>query len=330
MAKSVVIRSIGAGLPERHVSNQELSATVNTSDEWIRSHTGIGWRHIIAPGQAASDLAVQASRQALERAGLTPKDIDLIVVATITGDYIGCPSTSCVVQYKLGAPQAAAFDLQAACSGFIYSLTAAKGMMLSGVARRTLVVGVEVLTHLTDWSDRNTCVLFGDGAGAAVLELSDDPDRGILNCRLGADGSGWESIVVRDGGTAHPYENDKMAERRRPVLEMNGRKVYMFAVRTLPEVLRGLVADAGIALGDIKWIVPHQANARIIQAAADQMKLPESRFYMNLEKRANTSGASIPLALCDLEAEGGLKRGDLIAIVGFGGGLTYGGTLIRW
>ncbi len=330
MAKSVVIRSIGAGLPERRVSNEELSTTVNTSDEWIRSHTGIGWRHIIAPGQTTSDLALLASQQALERAGLKPTDIDLIVLATITPDFFGCPSTACVLQHKLGAPQAAAFDLQAACSGFIYGLTAAKGMMLSGVAKRALVIGVEVLTHLTDWGDRNTCVLFGDGAGAAVLELADEPRRGILNCRLGADGSGWEYIVVRDGGTANPYRQEEMAQRQRPVIEMNGRKVYIFAVRKLPEVLRGLVADAGITLDDIKWIVPHQANARIIQAAADQLKLPESRFYMNLEQRANTSGASIPLALYDLEAEGGLQRGDLIAIVGFGGGLTYGGALIRW
>ncbi|MDD5707441.1 MAG: ketoacyl-ACP synthase III [Kiritimatiellae bacterium] len=330
MTKSVIIRAVGAGLPERRVSNDELSKTLDTSDEWIRSHTGIGWRHLAADGETTSDLAVRAARQALERAGVTPADIDLIVLATTSPDYFGCPPTACIVQHKLGATQAAAFDLVAACSGFIYGLTVAKSMLLAGTARRALVIGAEVLSRVTDWTDRNTCVLFGDGAGAAVVDLSDTPDQGILNTRMGTDGSGWEYIVIRNGGAAHPYTRGSLAQRKLPVIEMNGKKVFVFAVRTLPEVVRGLVAEAGLTLDDLKWIVPHQANARIIQAAADQMKIPESRFYMNLEQRANTSSASIPLALCDLDAAGGLKRGDLIAIVGFGSGLTYGGALIRW
>jgi len=330
MSKSVIIRAIGAGLPTKRVSNDELPKSLETSDEWIRSHTGIGWRHIAAEDQATSDLAVLAAQDALTKAGLAATDIDLIIVATTSPDYFGCPSTSCVVQNKLGAPQAAAFDLVAACSGFIYGLAAAKGMMLTGVARRVLVIGAEVLSRLTDWTDRNTCVLFGDGSGAAILELSDEPDQGILNTHLGADGTGNQYIVVRNGGSAHPYTRGSLAHRKLPVIEMNGKKVFVFAVRTLPEVLRTLVKDAGITLDDVKWIVPHQANARIIQAAASQMGIPESRFFMNLEQRANTSGASIPLALCDLEAQGGLQRGDLVAIVGFGSGLTYGGALIRW
>ncbi len=328
--KSVIIKGIGAGLPQRRVSNDELSQSLETSDEWIRSHTGIGFRHIAAEGQATSDLAETAARQALERAGLEPKDLDLIILATTSPDYFGCPATACILQHKLGATQAGAMDLVAACSGFIYGLTAAKGIMLTGGARRVLVIGAETLSRITDWTDRNTCVLFGDGAGAAVLELSDTSNTGILNARLGADGSGWEYIVVRHGGTANPYKRGDMEQAGPPVIEMNGRKVFVFAVRTLPEVVRNLAADAGIQVDDIKRIVPHQANARIIQAAASQLGVPEERFYMNLEQRANTSSASIPLALCDLEAEGGLKRGDLIAIVGFGSGLTYGGALIRW
>lgn len=330
MSKSVIIRAVGAGLPERRVSNEELSRSLDTSDEWIRSHTGIGWRHIIAPGQATSDLAVQAARQALERAELTPAEIDLIIVATTSPDYFGCPATACIVQHKLGASRAGTFDLVAACSGFIYGLAAAKGMLLTGSAKRALVIGAEALSRITDWSDRNTCVLFGDGAGAAVLEVADVAGRGILNTRLGADGSGWEHIIVRNGGSAHPYTRGSMAQRKPPVVEMNGRKVFVFAVRTLPEVVRGLVADAGLSLGDLRRIVPHQANARIIQAAAGQLGVPESLFYMNLEQRANTSAASIPLALHDMEAEGELARGDLIAIAGFGSGLTYAGALIRW
>lgn len=330
MATNVIIRAIGAGLPERRVANVDLAKSLDTSDEWIRSHTGIGWRHLAADGQTTSDLGVAAAREALAKAGVDAKDIDLIVVATTSPDYFGCPSTACLVQAKLGATNAAAFDLTAACSGFIYGLAAAKSMMQSGLARRTLVIGAEVLSRVVDWTDRNTCVLFGDGAGAALLEISDTPGRGLDNIRLGADGTGSEYILVRNGGSAHPYEAGKMAHRKPPVFEMVGKKVFVFAVRIIPEVVQGLLADAGLTLDDIKWIVPHQANARIIQAAASQMGVPESRFYMNLEQRANTSSASIPLALSDLEAQGGLQRGDRVLVVGFGSGLTYAGALIRW
>lgn len=332
MSKSVVVRSMGASLPERRLSNDELASQmhVDTSDEWIRSHTGIGWRHIAAPGQTASDLGAAAAREALRRAGADPASIDLIVLSTTTPDFIGCPSTACLVQQKIGAVNAMAFDITAACSGYVYGLTVAKSMMLSGLARRALVVSAEVLTRFTDWSDRNTCVLFGDGAGASLLELAEDTERGILNTRLRADGGGWEYIVTRDGGCAHPYTRDDMARRSPPVIEMKGKKVYAFAVKALPEMIQGLVEEAGITLEDVKWIVPHQANGRIIQAAASQMRIPESRFFMNLEQRANTSSASIPIALYELEAQGGLQPGDLVLIVGFGSGLTHAGALIRW
>ncbi len=332
MSKSVVIRSLGACLPNRRVSNDELAQQMNvdTSDEWIRSHTGIGWRHIIDDGQTNADLGMVAAREALTRAGVEAADIDLIILSTTTPDYIGCPSTACLVQDKIGAINAMAFDITAACSGFVYGVTVAKSMLLTGLARRALVVSSEALTRVTDWSDRNTCVLFGDGAGVALLEVSDAENQGILNTRLRADGSGWEYIVTRDGGCANPYQRGKMAQRNPPVIEMKGKKVYAFAIKAIPEIVQGLVADAGITLEDVKWIVPHQANGRIIQAAASQMQIPESRFFVNLEQRANTSSASIPIALYDLEAQGGLQRGDLIAIVGFGGGLTSAGALIRW
>ena len=332
MSKSVVVRSMGASLPERRLSNDELASQmhVDTSDEWIRSHTGIGWRHIAAPGQTASDLGAAAAQEALQRAGADPASVDLIVLSTTTPDFIGCPSTACLVQQKIGAVNAMAFDITAACSGYVYGLAVAKSMMLSGLARRALVVSAEVLTRFTDWSDRNTCVLFGDGAGASLLDLAEDMERGILNTRLRADGSGWEYIVTRDGGCTNPYTRDDMARRAPPVIEMKGKKVYAFAVKALPEMIQGLVEEAGITLEDVKWIVPHQANGRIIQAAANQMRIPETRFFMNLEQRANTSSASIPIALSDLEAQGGLKAGDLVVIVGFGGGLTHGAALIRW
>ena len=333
MSKSVVIRSMGACLPERRLSNDEVASQlhVDTTDEWIRSHTGIGWRHIAAAGQTASDLGAAAAREAMQRAGADPASIDLIVLSTTTPDFIGCPSTACLVQDKIGAVNAMAFDITAACSGYVYGMTIAKSMMLNGLARRALVVSSEVLTRFTDWTDRNTCVLFGDGAGATLLETADDgTGRGILNTRLRADGSGWEYIVTRDGGAAHPYTRADMARRSPPAIEMKGKKVYAFAVKAMPEMIQGLVEEAGITLDEVKWIVPHQANGRIIQAAASQMRIPETRFFMNLEQRANTSSASVPIALYDLEAQGGLKPGDLVLIVGFGGGLTHAGALIRW
>ncbi len=332
MSKSVVVRSMGACLPERRLSNDELASQmhVDTTDEWIRSHTGIGWRHLAAPGQTASDLAAAAAREAMQRAGADPASIELIVLSTTTPDFIGCPSTACLVQNKIGASNAMAFDIAAACSGYVYGMTIAKSMMLNGLARRALVVSSEVLSCFTDWTDRNTCVLFGDGAGATLLELDSGTDRGILNTRLRADGSGWEYIVTRDGGGAHPYSRGDMARRAPPAIEMKGKKVYAFAVKALPEMIQGLVEEAGITLDDVKWIVPHQANGRIIQAAASQMGIPETRFFMNLEQRANTSSASVPIALYELEAQGGLAPGDLVLIVGFGSGLTHAGALIRW
>ncbi len=332
MTKSVIFKSVGMYLPERRVSNDELARCyqIDTSDEWIRSHTGIGWRHIMADDQTTSDLGAAAARNALERGGVDASDVDLIVLSTASPDYIGCPSTACLVQEKIGAVNAMAFDITVACSGFVTGLAVAKGMMQAGMARRTLVISAEALTRFTDWGDRNTCVLFGDGAGAALLELSDDPVRGIREVSMKADGNSWEYIMMRDGGASEPYKPGAMNHRKPPVMEMQGKKVYAFAVKVIPEMLQRLADDAGIAISDLKWIVPHQANGRIIASAANQMKIPESRFFMNLEQRANTSSATVPIALCELDMQGGLQQGDLIAVVGFGGGLTAASALISW
>ncbi len=332
MSKRVTISSLGICLPERRISNDEMPGLfgIDTSDEWIRSHTGIGWRHIAADDESNSDLAAAAAKQALERAGVDARDVDIIILATTTPDYFGCPATSCIIQDKIGAKGAMAFDLTAACSGFVYGVEVANSLLHSGQGKRALVIGSETLSRVVDWSDRNTCVLFGDGAGAALLELGDDTGRGVTASRLKAYGAGWQYIVMRDGGSVNPYDKETMGERNPPVLEMAGRKVYAFAVKVIPEIMGELTAKAGIEQDEIKWIVPHQANGRIISAAAGHMKFPESRFFTNLEQRANTSSASIPIALYELEQQGGLESGDLVALVGFGSGLTAAGTLIRW
>ena len=324
------IRAIGTYVPERAVSNEELSKTIDTSDEWIRSHTGIGNRHIAAPEEAASDLAIKAARIALEKAQVDAMELDTIITATATGDYPGFPSTACIVQHALGAENAAAFDLLAGCTGFIYALSVARDMIIAGSAKHILVIGAEVLTRITNWSDRNTAVLFGDGAGAAVVSANNKQDgRGILESVLRAEGAGAEYLMRKAGGSRHPFvDGETPADDL--FLSMNGRRVYGFAVRVNTILINTLLRKANLRLEDIDYIVPHQANERIIQAAAERLKIPIDKFYLNMAEYANTSAASVPIAMNEMTEKGLLKRGDLIITLGFGAGLTYGGALIRW
>ncbi len=343
---AIEIIATGRAVPARRVTNDELATQLDTSDEWIRSHTGIGSRHIADENVAASDLATEAAKAAL--ATLVERDaslggsleaaalsLDLVVVATATADYIGFPATACLVQDRIGAGRAAAMDVSAGCTGFVYALDAAAGIITMGKQRkRALVIGAEVLTRIADWSDRSTCVLFGDGAGAAIIEKTDAPSegpakRGLLRSVLGADGSGSEHLIMRRGGTRSPIHKGEAMDAP-PHLEMNGQAVYNFAVKAVTETIRQLLDEEGLAVEDLARIVPHQANARIVQAAAKRLGIPEAKFYLNIEEYANTSAASIPIALDELARAGKLERGDLIMTVGFGAGLTYAGNLIVW
>jgi 3-oxoacyl-[acyl-carrier-protein] synthase-3 len=324
---SVVIRAMGAHIPERRVTNDELAAMVDTTDEWIRSHTGIGARHFAADGQLTSDLAADAGRKALGKAGIGAHELDFIVIATATPDYFGFPSTACIVQDKLGAHGCGALDIAAGCTGFIYALQVAAGLLESTQGRNALVIGAEILSRVTDWKDRSTCVLFGDGAGAAVLSRIQEGGRGILKSILGADGGGSKDLVLVQEERPRTFEAQPPLA---PTIFMNGKNVYNFAVKSITVLLERIMHASVYALDEIRWIVPHQANARIVQAAAKRLGIPEERFYMNMDEYANTSAASIPIALCEMEERGLLRKGELVMLVGFGAGLTYGATVIRW
>lgn len=324
----VIIKSTGASIPANRVTNDDLAKKIDTTDEWIRSHTGIGCRHFADEGKVTSDLAAEAGRQALERAGITPQAIDVLVVATATPDYFGFPSTSCIVQDKLGCTNAAVFDIAAGCTGFIYAIDIAGSMLGKFGRKRALVIGAETLSRIMDWNDRSTCVLFGDGAGAAVLEYTDSEGSGILYSWLQAKGDGALNLYLsqprRDSAyVRHPFEKD-------PSVIMNGKNVYMFAVKAITDIIEHLIAVSGYKLEEFAWIVPHQANARIVQAAAKRFGIPENKFYMNMEEYANTSAASVPIAFNEMIEKGLLKSGDLVMTMGFGAGLTYGGTIILW
>ena len=324
---SVLIRSIGTHIPERRITNEELGAMVDTTDEWIRSHTGIGARHIAADGSLTSDLAADAGRKALAAAGVSPKDLDFIVVATATPDYLGFPSTACIVQDKLGAHGSGAFDLVAGCTGFIYALEVASGMLEARRGHHALVIGAETLSRVTDWSDRTTCVLFGDGAGAVVLSRIEEQGRGVLKTILGADGGGAQDLVLHQAERSKSFER---APAEVPKILMNGKNVYNFAVKSITVLVERIMHTTMYRLEDFAWIVPHQANARIVQAVAKRLGIPEARFFMNMDEYANTSAASIPIALGEMDSKGLLKRGDLVMLLGFGAGLTYGATVLRW
>ncbi|MEY3392350.1 MAG: hypothetical protein RLZZ322_1199 [Verrucomicrobiota bacterium] len=326
---SVFIRAIGVHAPARTLTNAELSGMVDTSDEWIKTRSGIAERRIAAAGEAPSDMGAKASAQALSRAGLTPADVDLLIVATMTPD-VPFPSTACLLQAKLGLRRdIPCFDVSAACSGFVYALQVAKDMMRSGAYRRALVIGAEKLSSVVDWSDRTTCVLFGDGAGAALLETSPEPGVGLLANLLGADGNNAELLHCAGGGSASPHTGDSLREGRQ-FLRMNGKEVFRHAVRVMAESCERVLAQAGLTSEQVAWFIPHQANIRILEAVAGQLNVGMDRFPSNLARYGNTSAASIPLALEEAWQDGKIKHGDLIMIVAFGAGLTWGATLLRW
>ncbi len=325
-----VIDAVDFAVPSKRMANSEFPASLDTSDEWIRSHTGIGFRHIADPSVAASDLAYEACRKVLEKTATPAEEIDLVIVATATPDFIGFPSVSCIVQDRLGAKNAGAMDLAAGCTGFIYALETARGFVVSGGARKVLVAGADVLSRITNWEDRNTCVLFGDGAGAALVTADESPgERGIIRSMLRADGSGSGLLTHPVGGTRTPYVDGK-TDPFGNFLQMDGRKVYNFAVKVVSEGIVEMMESNKICHKDIAWIVPHHANVRIIEAAAKRSKIPMEKFFVNIEEYANTSAATIPIALSEMCSKNLIKQGDLLLTFGFGAGLTYGGNLIRW
>ncbi|HVL34584.1 MAG TPA: beta-ketoacyl-ACP synthase III [Burkholderiales bacterium] len=308
----------GAYLPERVVDNHELAQRLETSDAWIRERTGIAQRHVAEATQASSDLALEASRAALQAAGVRAETLDLIVVATSTPDYI-FPSTACLLQAKLGVRGCAAFDLQAVCSGFVYALATADSFVRAGTCRTALVVGAEVFSRILDWNDRGTCVLFGDGAGAVVLAAGARP--GVHACRLHADGSQVALLSVPGNVAGGRIVGS-------PFLQMNGQGVFKFAVRVLEESARETVAAAGMALADIDWLIPHQANVRILEATARKLELPRERLVVTVDHHANTSAASVPLALDEYVRAGRIRPGQRLLLQGVGGGFTWGSAVV--
>jgi 3-oxoacyl-[acyl-carrier-protein] synthase-3 len=324
--QAVGILGTGKYVPERILSNHDLEKMVDTNDEWIFSRTGIRERRIAAEHEAASDLAFHAARHALSSAGITAEQLDLIIVATITPD-MAFPATACLVQDKLGAKQAAAYDLSAACSGFIYALANATSYIASGMGKYVLVIGVEVLSRITDYSDRSTCILFGDGAGAAVLGPVPE-HRGFKAFELGADGSGGNLLKVC-GGSRNPL-NQKLLDERLNYISMAGNEVFKFAVRIMGSSAEAALQKAGLQKSDVDLLVPHQANIRIIQSALDRLELSNEKCMINLDKYGNMSAASIPVALHEAVEAGRVNEGDCLVFVGFGGGLTWGATVLIW
>jgi 3-oxoacyl-[acyl-carrier-protein] synthase-3 len=316
----------GKYVPPKILTNADLEKMVDTSDEWIVTRTGIHERHIIGPGETNTTMSVAASRHALGVAGLMPTDIDLIIVATSSPDHF-LPGEANEVQYQLGA-ECPAFTLTAGCTGFVYALATAHQFIATGAYDRVLVVGSEVISTFVNWEDRDTCVLFGDGAGAVVLEVSSQPS-GVQSFVLGSDGSGGEYLIVRGGGCAYPISHE-MIEDKAMYLEMDGRKVFKFATRVMGEATLQAVDKAGLTLDDIDLLIPHQANTRIIELAARHLRLPMEKIVVNLDRYGNTSAASIPIALVEALEEGRIQDGMNIVLVGFGGGLTWAAAVVRW
>lgn len=323
----VEIAALGAYLPEKVLTNDELSRMVDTSDEWIFSRTGIRERRLAAPEEATSDMAVAAARQALEGAAMEPEDLDAVLVATCTPDHL-FPATGCLVQAALGATNAMACDVEAACSGFLFALSWGASAVASGIARNVMVIGAEALSRFTDYTDRRSCILFGDGAGAAILRPPQDGGE-VLYMEMGSDGSWPDILLVQAGGSRIPPSRQTV-EQRQHYMHLHGRDVFRLAVGKLTELIQKLPERAGVALEDIKMVIPHQSNVRIIKSAFERTGLDLAKAYMNIDRVGNTSAASIPLAMTEAVAKGELERGDLVLFLAFGGGITWASMLVRY
>ncbi len=322
------ITGTGSYLPEKRITNSDLEKMVDTNDEWIRQRTGIVERRMAAPDQATSDLALEASKIAIADAGLQPADIDQIIVATVTPDTI-FPATACRLQDMLGCRQIPAFDLSAACSGFIYALAVARTTIAAGVAKHILVVGAECLTRFTDYKERGTCILFGDGAGAIVLSRTESEQSGVIDTYLASDGSGADLMILPGIGSRNPPTEQTVAEGLQ-FIRMNGRAVYKHAIGKIVSLVNESLQRCNLTHDDINLIIPHQMNARIIESAAKHLEVPAEKVYVNIDRYGNTSAATIPIAIDEAFREGRIKTGDLIVLVAFGGGMTWASALLRW
>lgn len=318
------IKGTGSYVPENIVTNDMISAFVDTNDEWIKSRTGISNRRITT-NEGCADLAYKAAQRALEDAGVEAEDLDMIILATISPDNFS-PSTACTVQARLGAKNATSFDITAACSGFVYGLNIANQFIRTGTKNKVLVIGVEVLSKLLNWEDRNTCILFGDGAGAVVLEATEE--EGIINIYTGSDGDLDGNLLIPAVDTRNPFVKD--IENRESYIDMNGKEIFMFATRIIRKCIKNVLKDTDVEKEELKYIVPHQANSRIIEHVSNKAKIDFEKFYLNLNDYGNTSSASIPIALDEMNRKNLLKRGDKLLMVGFGGGLTWGSALLSW
>jgi len=323
----IIIKSTGAYVPERVLSNHDLEKMVDTSDEWITTRTGIKTRHIADDNQATSDMATEAAKIALKKADLKPKDLDLILVGTVSPDMF-FPSTACLVQSKIGAEHAAAFDLNAACSGYIYSLVIAAQFLNNGSYRNTLIIGAEKLSSFLNWEDRTTCVIFADGAGASVILPSDGSSQ-LLAFDMGVDGSWGDQLNVPAGASALPASEETVRNKLHSI-KMNGNAIFKVAVNKMRETFNISMEKAGLSVEDITLVIPHQANVRIIESLRSFLKLPKEKVFINIDKYGNTSSASIPIALSEAEQQGLIKRGDIVGFAAFGGGLTWASAIIRY
>ena len=324
---NALIAGVGVCIPDAVLTNHDLAVTLDAGDKWIRMMTGIEERHIVDPAQATSDLGVVAAQQAMIQAGIDPADIDLIIVATMSPDLLA-PATACIIQERLGMKNTPAFDVSAGCSGFIYALVAGSQFISTGLYKSVLVIGAETNSRIANWKDRGSCIVVGDGAGAVVLQPA-LPGQGILSMCLGADGSGVKHLYIPAGGTRMAVTAENIAANMHKV-KMDGQEVFQFAMKMLPEVTEQALEMANISKEEVALIVPHQANLRIIEAAARRMDLPMDKFMVNVDRYGNTSSASIPIALHEALENGRIKPGDVVVLAGFGAGLTWGAVVIRW